>query len=91
MDKPRSVFVTALEAFWNGWACHRDNMMLVVCGSANSWMLDNLVNNHGGLYGRTTYEVKLEPFNLSECEAFSKKKLLLMICLRNDENVYFCL
>ena len=53
MDTPRSGFITALEAFWNGWACHRTNMMLVVCGSANSWMLDNLVNNHGGLYGRT--------------------------------------
>lgn len=45
-------------------------MMLVVCGSANSWMLDNLVNNHGGLYGRTTYEIKLSPFTLPECERF---------------------
>ena len=78
MDTPRSGFVTALEAFWNGWACHRHNMMLVVCGSANSWMLDNLVNNHGGLYGRTTYEVKLEPFNLSECEAFFESKGIVM-------------
>ena len=70
MDTPRSGFITALEAFWNGWACHRHNMMLVVCGSANSWMLDNLVNNHGGLYGRTTYEIKLSPFTLPECERF---------------------
>ena len=74
MDTPRSGFVTALESFWNGWACHRKNMMLVVCGSANSWMLDNLVNNHGGLYGRTTYEIKLSPFTLAECEAFFKSK-----------------
>ena len=78
MDTPRSGFVTALEAFWNGWACHRDNMMLVVCGSANSWMLDNLVNNHGGLYGRTTYEVKLSPFSLAECEAFFESKGIRM-------------
>ena len=68
LDTPRSGFVTALEGFWNTWGCHRDNLMLVVCGSANSWMLDNLVNNHGGLYGRTTYEVKLRPFKLGECE-----------------------
>lgn len=74
MDTPRSGFVTALESFWNGWACHRNNIMLVVCGSANSWMLNNLVNNHGGLYGRTTYEIKLSPFTLSECEAFYKSK-----------------
>ena len=78
MDTPRSGFITALEAFWNGWGCHRDNMMLVVCGSANSWMLDNLVNNHGGLYGRTTYEVKLEPFTLAECEAFLLGKGIIM-------------
>ncbi len=74
MDTPRSGFVTALESFWNGWACHRTNMMLIVCGSANSWMLNNLVNNHGGLYGRTTYEIKLAPFTLCECELFYKNK-----------------
>ena len=73
MDTPRSGFITAFEGFWNTWACHRDNMMLLVCGSANSWMLDNLVNNHGGLYGRTTYEIKLSPFNLHECEEFFKQ------------------
>jgi len=70
MDTPRSGFITAFEGFWNTWACHRDDLMLVCCGSANSWMLNNLVNNHGGLYGRTTYEIKLSPFTLGECESF---------------------
>ena len=70
MDTPRSGFITAFEGFWNTWACHRDNMFLIVCGSANSWMLDNLVNSHGGLYGRTTFEIKLKPFRLRECELY---------------------
>ncbi len=74
LDTPRSGFITAFEGFWNTWGCHRDNLMLVVCGSANSWMLDNLVNSHGGLYGRTTYEVKLRPFKLRECEKLLRKK-----------------
>lgn len=74
LDTPRSGFITALESFWNSWACHRRNMMLVVCGSANSWMLDNLVNNHGGLYGRVTCEIKLSPFTLRECEQFYKSR-----------------
>lgn len=74
LDTPRSGFITAFEGFWNTWACHRDNLMLVCCGSANSWMLNNLVNNHGGLYGRTTYEIKLAPFSLHECEAFYIQK-----------------
>ena len=74
MDTPRSGFITALEAFWNGWAYHRDNMMLVVCGSATSWMTDKLINNYGGLYGRLTSRMKLNPFTLSECERFFQSK-----------------
>lgn len=74
MDTPRSGFITALEAFWNGWAYHRDNMMLVVCGSATSWMTDKLINNYGGLYGRLTSRMKLAPFTLSECERFFQSK-----------------
>ena len=74
MDTPRSGFITALEAFWNGWAYHRDTMMLVVCGSATSWMTDKLINNYGGLYGRLTSRMKLAPFTLSECERFFQSK-----------------
>ena len=74
LDTPRSGFMTAFEGFWNTWGCHRDNLMLVVCGSASSWMLDNLINNHGGLYGRTTYEIKLHPFTLTECEEYFRGK-----------------
>ena len=70
MDTPRSGFLTALEAFWNGWGNMRHNLCLVVCGSATSWMMDNLINNKGGLYGRLTCEMKLSPFTLRECEEF---------------------
>ena len=74
MDTMRSGFITAFEGFWNNWGCHRDNLMVIVCGSANSWMQDRLINNHGGLYGRVTYEIKLSPFTLGECEEFFKQK-----------------
>ena len=59
MDTARSGFLTALEAFWNGWGNMRHQLLLVVCGSATSWMLDNLINNKGGLYARLTGEIKL--------------------------------
>lgn len=72
MDTQRSGFLSAFEAFWNSWGCGRENLMVVVCGSATSWMLDNLINNHGGLYGRVTCEIKLSPFSLKECEQFFK-------------------
>ena len=68
LDTARSGFITAFEGFWNNWGCHRKNLMVGVCGSANSWILDKLINNHGGLYNRVTYEIKLSPFTLKECE-----------------------
>lgn len=74
MDTPRSGFLTALEAFWNGWGCSRHNLCFVVCGSATSWMLDNIINNKGGLYGRLTCEMKLSPFTLLEAEDFFKSR-----------------
>ncbi|MCR4763263.1 MAG: ATP-binding protein [Lachnospiraceae bacterium] len=70
LDTPKSRFLTGFEAFWNGWACHRKNIMVIVCGSSSSWVLDNVINNHGGLYNRVTYEMKLSPFSLEECERF---------------------
>ena len=70
MDTPRSGFLPAFESFWNGWCSGRDNMMLVVCGSATSWILGNLSRSRGGLYGRLTDEIKLSPFTLKECEEY---------------------
>ena len=70
MDTPRSRFIPAFEHFWNGWASRRDDIMLIVCGSATSWIEDNLINSKGGLYGRITRKIHLSPFSLSECKAF---------------------
>lgn len=74
LDTPRSSFIQALEHFWNGWASARNDMLLIVCGSATSWMTDKLINSHGGLYNRITSSIKLEPFTLSECEAYFKSR-----------------
>ena len=78
MDTPRSGFLSAFEHLWNGWGSGRDNLMLIVCGSATSWMEDNLINNHGGLYGRLTYEIKLSPFTLKECDDYLKSNGIVL-------------
>lgn len=70
LDTPRSGFITAFEHFWNGWGAAQQNLMLIVSGSATSWISDNLINNHGGLYNRLTAQIYLEPFTLHECEEF---------------------
>lgn len=68
MDTPRSGFISALEHFWNGWASMRKDIMLIVCGSVSSWIMDKLINNHGGLHNRITKRLLLRPFNLCESE-----------------------
>ena len=78
LDTPKSGFMTGFEAFWNGWACHRHNVKVIVCGSSTSWILDKLVNSHGGLYGRVTYQIQLKPFTLYECERFFRANGMVM-------------
>ena len=70
MDTPSSRFVSSLEHFWNDWASARNDIKLIVCGSATSWMMDNLINNHGGLHNRVTHQLLLEPFTLGECREY---------------------
>ena len=74
MDTPRSDLMTALESFWNGWASARTDVVLIVCASATSWMLDNVIHNKGGLYNRLTAQIGLRPFTLSECEQLIRAK-----------------
>ncbi|MBR6284347.1 MAG: ATP-binding protein [Muribaculaceae bacterium] len=78
MDTARSRFIPAFEHFWNGWAARRDNVMLIVCGSATSWIQNNLINNKGGLYNRVTHEIKLRPFTLAECDEFFESRGIMM-------------
>ena len=70
MDTPRSNFLKALEHFWNTWASARNDIILIVCGSAASWMVKNIVKNHGGLHNRLTCKIKLNPFTLAECKEY---------------------
>lgn len=74
MDTPKSDFIKALEHFWNGWASARTDVVLIVCTSATSWMLSNIIHNKGGLYNRLTEQIHLQTFNLSECEEFVREK-----------------
>jgi len=73
MDTPRSGFVQALEYFWNAWASAQKDMLLIVCGSASSWIMNKLIKNHGGLHNRITQQIHLRPFNLGECEDYFQK------------------
>jgi hypothetical protein len=71
-DTQKSGFVRALDYFWNHFLSERDDCMLVVCGSATSWMVDHLINDKGGLHNRITHEIHLYPFTLREMELYMK-------------------
>ncbi len=73
MDSPRSNFLSALEHFWNGWASARKDILLIVCGSATSWIINKVIKNHGGLHNRVSARIHLKPFCLRECELYSEE------------------
>ena len=73
LDTTRSRFVGALEHFWNGWADARTDVKLIVCGSATSWMIDNIINNRGGLHNRKTHQIYIAPFTLNESLQYFEK------------------
>lgn len=73
-DTPNSGFLAAFEAFWNGWGAGRDDLLLIVCGSATTWITNKLLANRGGLFNRATSQIYLEPFTLNETEQFLKSK-----------------
>jgi AAA+ ATPase superfamily predicted ATPase len=71
-DTAKSNFLSSLEHFWNSWASTRTDIVLVVCGSAASWIINKLINNKGGLHNRVTQRIRLLPFTLEETEAYFK-------------------
>lgn len=72
MDTHKSDFMAALEFFWNGWASGRKDVVLIVCASATSWMMRKVIHNKGGLYNRLNFQIHVKPFNLYECEEYSR-------------------
>ncbi|MEN9303584.1 MAG: hypothetical protein RL264_2013 [Bacteroidota bacterium] len=69
LDTHKSNFLSALEWFWNVWAID-NNVLLIICGSATSWMINKVVNNKGGLHNRLTQRLHLLPFTLKETVEF---------------------
>ena len=78
MDTPRSDFLPALDHFWNGWCTMRKDIVLIICGSAASWVVGQIDGNVGGLHNRLTRHIYLRPFNLGECRRFAEAKGLVM-------------
>jgi len=74
MATGRSRFLLGLDYFWNKWASSRNDVILIICGSAASWVTDKVINNRGGLHNRLTQHIYVKPFSLHECELYYKNR-----------------
>jgi len=72
-DTHKSGFLAAFDNFWNSYASKNKNLVVVICGSAASYMIQEIINNKGGLHNRITNKIKLLPFNLKDTEMFLVK------------------
>lgn len=65
----KSSFLEALDYFWNRHFS-RLNVLLIICGSAASWMIKKVINDKGGLHGRLSAIMPLKAFTIEETERF---------------------
>ena len=72
MATAKSDFRMAFDLFWNGWASAQKDILLIVCGSAASWIIDNILMDTGGMYNRVTRRMHLMPFTIKECAELLK-------------------
>jgi len=75
---PGSNFIQAFEYWWNTYASSNPDILLIICGSSTSWMINKIINNRGGLHNRVTRQISLQPFTLKECEEFAAKQQLML-------------
>jgi AAA+ ATPase superfamily predicted ATPase len=74
LDSHKSGFLSAFGYFWNVHVAQRHDILVVICGSAASWIIDKVVNNKGGLHNRITQRIRLLPFTLKETESYLQQR-----------------
>ncbi|MEL6989441.1 MAG: ATP-binding protein, partial [Bacteroidota bacterium] len=89
-DTPRSNFKSALSNFWNNFCTKQSNIILVICGSASSWILKHIINDKGGLHNRLNRVIQLNAFSLGETRTYLQNR---KIKLSNYDyiRIYMCI
>ncbi|MEY4540511.1 MAG: hypothetical protein RLZZ306_2268 [Bacteroidota bacterium] len=88
-ETQKSGFLAALDNFWNQYCTKRNDIILVICGSAASWIIDKVINNRGGLHNRLTNRILLMPLTLGETKAFFELKNV-KLSLKDIAQIYMC-
>lgn len=74
MATPRSNMLQHLAHLWNDYISKENHFILVICGSASSWLTSKVLNDTGGLHNRVSDHINLHPFTLKETKAFLDQK-----------------
>ncbi|MEA3448104.1 MAG: ATP-binding protein [Bacteroidota bacterium] len=74
MATKRSKFLMWFENFWNSYCTQRNDLIVVICGSAAAYMVKDIIQNKGGLHNRVTKNIRLLPFNLHETKLFLESR-----------------
>lgn len=86
----KSGFVQFLAHFWNDYLSKEKHFILVICGSATSWISQKIINDVGGLHNRVTENIHLYPFTITETRAFLEEKKL-QFSLQDTSKLYMTL
>lgn len=70
MATHRSKLLQALDYYWNRYWSQDKRIKLIICGSAASWIIKNIINNKGGLHNRLTQMIQLESMNLRDTKNY---------------------
>jgi uncharacterized protein len=78
INTAKSGFIQLLAHFWNDYLSKEKNFILVICGSASSWITKKIVNDKGGLHNRLTETINVPPFSFAETKQFFESKKVLL-------------
>ena len=74
MATAKSNFLGELDYFWNHVWSDDDRIKLIICGSAASWIIKNVLENRGGLHNRVTLKLPMNSFTLAETKSYLKSR-----------------
>lgn len=71
---PKSGFIQLLAHLWNDYLSQEKHFILLICGSATSWIREKIINDKGGFHNRINLAINLAPFTLAETKQFFQSK-----------------
>ncbi|MBD3345099.1 MAG: hypothetical protein GF401_08570 [Chitinivibrionales bacterium] len=80
IDRNDPGFTASMDYHWNRYFSRSRyaNLLLIVCGSAASWIIKRIISNKGGLHNRITRIIRLLPFNLCETQQYLESRGIIL-------------